>query len=298
EHADTIAHHQCLILVMGHVNDRYPQALVQMLDLQLHLLPQLLVQRTQRLIHEEELGLEHDRTRNCNALLLTPRELLGISRLKSRQIDELENRLNATGNIAPAQPAHLERKGDIACDRQVWEERIVLKHHANVALIGRQRADRSSRKLYLAGIRVRQAGNHLKRGRFAGTRWTEQAQELALCKCEGDPVDGPYGVKYLRHVVELEQGLGHRAAPGPILGPVLAFVPAVSATNGRVRWRLSTVSMSRAQTEKASRRAPIAAMVGSTSPLTSDHICTVTGRTVGELRKIETTSSSNEITIA
>src|SRR5262249_43691302 len=25
EHADTIAHHQCLILVMGHVNDRYPQ---------------------------------------------------------------------------------------------------------------------------------------------------------------------------------------------------------------------------------------------------------------------------------
>ena len=37
---------------------------------------------------------------------------------------------------------------------------------------------------------------------------------------------------------------------------------------------------------------------GSTSPRTSDHICTVTGRTVGELRKIETTSSSNEMTIA
>ena len=43
---------------------------------------------------------------------------------------------------------------------------------------------------------------------------------------------------------------------------------------------------------------PIAAMVGSTSPRTSDHICTETGRTVGELKKIDTTSSSNEITMA
>ena len=39
-------------------------------------------------------------------------------------------------------------------------------------------------------------------------------------------------------------------------------------------------------------------MVGSTSPITSDHIWTVIGRTSGVLMNNETTSSSNDTTMA
>ena len=47
-----------------------PSALVQALDLELHLLAQLLVERAERLVHQHELGLEHQRARQGDALLL------------------------------------------------------------------------------------------------------------------------------------------------------------------------------------------------------------------------------------
>src|SRR3569833_2503529 len=57
-------------------------------------------------------------------------------------------------------------------------------------------------------------------------------------------------------------------------------------------------SSSRTSKENKKSSVPMAAIVGSMSPSTSDHICTVTGLKVGEPMNSETTSSSNEMTMA
>jgi len=74
---DAIGHRQRFALVMGYIDRGDPEILVQMFDLDLHLLAQLLVERTERLVHQHELGLEHERARERYALLLPSGKLCG-----------------------------------------------------------------------------------------------------------------------------------------------------------------------------------------------------------------------------
>ena len=73
ENAHAIRHRERLLLIMRHVHDADAKPGVQMLDLDLHVLAQLLVQRAQRFVHEHELRLEHQSAGKSHALLLSTR---------------------------------------------------------------------------------------------------------------------------------------------------------------------------------------------------------------------------------
>ena len=75
EHRDAVGHRQRLALVVRDIDDRQAEPFVQQLDLDLHLLAQLLVERTERLVHQHEARLEHQRARQRDALLLPAGEL-------------------------------------------------------------------------------------------------------------------------------------------------------------------------------------------------------------------------------
>ena len=61
EHRDPVRHGQRLGLVVRDIDDGHAEPLVDVLDLELHLLAQLLVERAQRLVHQHQLGLEDQR---------------------------------------------------------------------------------------------------------------------------------------------------------------------------------------------------------------------------------------------
>ena len=48
---------------MRHIDDGHAQIFVDMLDFILHMLAKLLVERAERLVHQNQLGLEHQRAR-------------------------------------------------------------------------------------------------------------------------------------------------------------------------------------------------------------------------------------------
>ena len=75
EDGNAVRHGQGLGLVMCDVDEGHPDPVVDAFDLILHLLPQLLVESAERLVHQHELGIEDECTRHCDALLLTAREL-------------------------------------------------------------------------------------------------------------------------------------------------------------------------------------------------------------------------------
>ena len=56
-----------------------PRRVVQVLDLELHLLAQLLVERAERLVHQKQRRLEHDGAGQRDALLLSARKLARIA---------------------------------------------------------------------------------------------------------------------------------------------------------------------------------------------------------------------------
>ena len=74
---------------------------MQLLDLVLHLLAKLLVERAERLVHQHELGLEHERARERDALLLAARELAGRRSARSASSTIVERALDALLLLRP-----------------------------------------------------------------------------------------------------------------------------------------------------------------------------------------------------
>ena len=81
-------------LVVRHVDHRDAEPLVQAPDLELHLLAQLLVERAERLVHQHELRLEHERARDRDPLLLAAGELRRPAAAEPAELHHVERALD------------------------------------------------------------------------------------------------------------------------------------------------------------------------------------------------------------
>src|SRR3954453_7977667 len=75
EHSGPVAHRQRLVLVVSDEDKRDAELALQALELDLHLLAQLAVECTQRLVQEQHSRALHQRAGKRNALTLTAGEL-------------------------------------------------------------------------------------------------------------------------------------------------------------------------------------------------------------------------------
>ena len=73
---------------MGHVHERDPDLALEGLELQLHLLAQLEVEGTQRLVEEQHGGPVHERPGEGDALLLAAGHLPGPALAVAGQADQ------------------------------------------------------------------------------------------------------------------------------------------------------------------------------------------------------------------
>jgi hypothetical protein len=67
---DPVGHRERLLLVVGHVQERDPDLALNPLQLHLHLLAQLQVERAERLVQQQHGGPVDERPRERHALLL------------------------------------------------------------------------------------------------------------------------------------------------------------------------------------------------------------------------------------
>ena len=70
EDRDAVGHRQRLLLVVRHVDERDPDLALDRLELDLHLLAELEVERAERLVEQEHLRAVDDRAREGDALTL------------------------------------------------------------------------------------------------------------------------------------------------------------------------------------------------------------------------------------
>src|SRR5262245_1966010 len=205
EDRDAVRHRHRLGLIVCHVDHRNADLAVDALELDLHLLAQVLVEGAERLIEQEHVRVEDEAAREGNALLLAAGQLARMLVGEGPQADQVKDLAHALGLARARKPAHAQWKGHVALDRHVGEQRVVLEDDTDVALVRLAARQILAAELDDAAGRLLEAGDHHERRRLSGAARAEQGEELALRDVETDPVDGvDAAVVGLHEIFELE----------------------------------------------------------------------------------------------
>ncbi len=109
------------------------------LELALHLAAQGHVEGAQRLVEQQDRRLDDQCAGQRHALPLAAGELVDATRAEAREPDQGQCRLDLRRALGPRHAPHGQTEADIAGDRQVREQGIVLEHGRGRAARRRQR---------------------------------------------------------------------------------------------------------------------------------------------------------------
>jgi hypothetical protein len=140
QHDDLVGERHRLDLVVGDVDHRGAQVLVQLADLHPHVHAQRRVEVRQRLVEQEDLGVAHDGAPDGHALALAARKLLGrrssrCSICRMRAASATLRSFSALGAVDGQSEGHVLAHG------HVREDGVGLEHHGDAALLRRQVVD-------------------------------------------------------------------------------------------------------------------------------------------------------------
>ena len=166
-HRDRVGHRHRFLLVVRDVDERDPDLLLDPLELHLHVLAQLEVERAERLVEKKHARMVHERSAEGDALLLSSRELLRLALRESGQADELEHLRDPSPQLILGDALALEPECDVVLDRHVREERVALKHRVDVPLVRRQPDHVLIAQEDPPFGRLLEAPDHPERGRLA-----------------------------------------------------------------------------------------------------------------------------------
>ena len=160
------------------------------LNLQAHLHPQLGIKIRQRLIEQKHRRLPNDGAPHRHTLPLPTRE---FARFPLQQLSEFKNLrrfLHARLNVVFREFANLQSIRHVFVHRHVRIERVILKHHRDIAILGLQIVDEPAADPYLARRDDLEPRDHAQQRRFAAARWAHDDDELTV---------GNFGIDTMHH---------------------------------------------------------------------------------------------------
>ena len=202
EDRDAIRHRQRFFLVVRHVDRGDAELLLELADLRPHLHADLGVEIGERLVEQQHLRIQHERTRQRHALLLPARQLAGITIAQPGETHLLQHRSHPPGPVGRGDLAQLQAVRDVLGHRHVRPQRIVLEHHADAALVRRHVVDHAIAETDLARVRRVETGQEPQQRGLAAARRTEEGEHLALLDRQADVVDRRQRPEALREIVD------------------------------------------------------------------------------------------------
>src|SRR6185369_11370640 len=187
---DPVGHRERFLLVVGDEDHGQAELALQLLQLELHRLPQLLVERAERFVAKQHPRLDHDGAGQSDALLLAPGELAGTAILVSDELHLRQRIGDLAGDGGPLHAAHAQAEGNVFTDRAMRKQGVVLEHHSHVALVRRHMGDIDPTDLDDAFGRRLEAGDHAQRRRLAAAGGPQQREEFSFLNAHVDGIDG------------------------------------------------------------------------------------------------------------
>ena len=202
-----VRHGQRLGLVVRDVDECGADAAVNALDLELHLIAQLLVEGAERLVHQQQARMRNQRPRHRHPLLLAAGQLARIAPAIVLHSHQRERFGDAPFDVGLRQlGAHLERKRDVVRNREMRKQRVRLEHHADVAVVRRHVRNRAIVEQNVAGIRGEKSGDQVEGRGLARSARPEQRNERAGRHIERDAVDRRLPAKSPAQIPQLDFG--------------------------------------------------------------------------------------------
>ena len=186
---------QRLFLVVGDEDAGQAHAVMQAAQPAAQLLAHLGVQRAERLVQQQQLGLDRQRAGQRHALPLAAGKLRRIAVLQIAELHQLQQAQHPLADLALGHAFRTaldaETEGDVVEHRHVAEQRVVLEHEADIAVARRgSRPPAGNASFSAAGIRPVQAGEDAQQRGLARSRRAEQRQELAVPRRQRHAIQG------------------------------------------------------------------------------------------------------------
>src|SRR5690606_34023446 len=200
---DAVRELQRLFLVVGDEDGGVAGGVVDRAQPAAQLAADLRVERAERLVEQQYLRLDRHGAGERDALALAAGKLRGIALLQPGQLYQVEQLRGAAADLGLGGTrragAHLQPETDILGDRHVLEQRVVLEHEADIALLhGAVRGDLFAEVDGAAG-RPLQPGDQAKQRRLARTGGAEERDQFTRPDVERDLVQRRKAIEFLAH---------------------------------------------------------------------------------------------------
>ena len=159
-------------------------------QLELGLLTQFFVQRTQRLVQQQQFGLLGQAACQRHALLLPTRQLMWLALGKLAQLHQIEHFAGAPLNFVFGQAFALQAKGHVFPDIEVGEQGITLEHHVHRPVVRGQTRHVLTAQQNAPRRGLLEARQHAQQGGFATARTAQQCKNFALANRQAHLVHG------------------------------------------------------------------------------------------------------------
>ena len=183
-HHDAIRDLERLLLVVRDEHRGHADVVVQAPEPAPQLLPHASVERTERLIEQQNLRLGCERPSERDALALAAGELVGIARRQAIEPEEREQLRDLLGDAGLGLLAHAQRKPDIGGDRHVLEQGVVLKDEADAAGAHIEPGRLAAGDPDATRVVALESGDDPQKRRLARTRWAQERDELTRAYLE------------------------------------------------------------------------------------------------------------------
>ncbi len=172
---------------MGHQEEGNAGAALHGFQFEAHLFAQFGIERGQRLIEQQDVGLKHQRARQGDALAFAAGKLRGAAGFLAGEADQLQGFAHAAIDLGGA--VALEAELYVGARGEVREEGVILEHCADVALIRLALIDDFAVEQDVAGSGLLEAGDEAQCGSLAASRRAQQGEEAAARNSERDVTD-------------------------------------------------------------------------------------------------------------
>ncbi|MET4278485.1 hypothetical protein ABIB68_006587 [Bradyrhizobium sp. F1.2.2] len=146
-------------------------------------LARLGVERGERLVHQQHLGIIGEASRDRDTLLHAAGELMRIAVGKAGQPDQVEEMPRDVAPLLGLEPGDIETELDILFGGTPGKQRILLEHDAAVATGS---CNRPAIEQNPTAGRQREPAQQIEQGGFPAAAWANQGEEFAGANIERD----------------------------------------------------------------------------------------------------------------